>query len=78
MEYQILPLATIESVEAGLLGLSFENLSREAELIIFGDVLDEKLAEPGTIGAGLDNHTVSVEKVLKGKYNQVQWRYYRV
>lgn len=49
--------------------MSFEELSRQAELIIFGVVLDEKLAEPGTIGAGLENHTVSVEKVLKGKYN---------
>ena len=64
-----IPLATIQSVEAGLLGLSFEDLSRQAELIIFGVVLDEKLAEPGTIGAGLENHTISVEKVLKGKYN---------
>ena len=63
------PLATIQSVEAGLLGVSFEDLSRQAELIIFGVVLDEKLAEPGTIGAGLENHTISVEKLLKGKYN---------
>ena len=64
-----IPLATIQSVEAGLLGLSFEDLSRQAELIILGVVLDEKLTEPGTIGAGLENHTISVEKVLKGKYN---------
>ena len=34
-----------------------------------GVVLDEKLAQPGTTGAGLENHTISVEKVLKGKYN---------
>lgn len=38
-------------------------------MIILGVVLDEKLAESGTIGAGLENHTISVEKVLKGKYN---------
>ena len=44
------------------------DLSRQAELIILGVVLDET-AEPGTIGAGLENHTISVEKVLKGKYN---------
>ena len=55
--------------EAGLLGLSFEELSRQAELIILGVVLDEKLAQPGTTGAGLENHTIAVEKVLKGKYN---------
>src|SRR6476661_5162979 len=61
-------LVTIQSTEAGLLGLSFEELSRQAELIIIGIVLDEKLAEPGTIGAGLENHAISVEKVLKGKY----------
>ena len=64
-----IPLATIKSAEGGLLGLSFEELSRQAELIILGVVLDEKLAEPGTIGTGLENHTISVEKVLKGKYN---------
>src|SRR6476620_1842779 len=62
-------LVTIQSTEAGLLALSFEELSRQAELIILGVVLNEKLAEPGTIGAGLENHTISVEKVLKGKYN---------
>jgi len=44
-------------------------VSLQAELIILGVVLDEKLAEPGTIGAGLENHSISVEKVLKGKYN---------
>jgi len=60
-----IPLVTIQSTEADL---SFEELSRQAELIIIGVVLDEKLAEPGTIGAGLENHTISVEKVLKGKY----------
>ena len=59
----------MQSVEAGLLGLSFKDLSRQAELIVLGVVLDEKLAEPGTIGAGLENLTISVEKVLKGKYN---------
>lgn len=64
-----IPLATLQPAQAALLGLSFEELSRQAELIIFGIVLYEKLAEPGTIGAGLENHTVSVEKVLKGKYN---------
>ena len=41
----------------------------EGNLIILDVVLDEKLPEPGTIGAGLENHTISVEKVLKGKYN---------
>ena len=61
-----IPLVTIQSTEADL---SFEELSRQAELIIIGVVLDEKLAEPGTIGAGLENHSISVEKVLKGKYN---------
>jgi hypothetical protein len=64
-----IPLATIQSTEAGLLGLSFEELSRQAELIVLGVVLDEKLSEPGTVGAGLENHTISIEKVLKGKYN---------
>jgi hypothetical protein len=64
-----IPLATIQSTEAGLLGLSFEELSRQAELIILGVVVDEKLAQPGTTGAGLENHTIAVEKVLKGKYN---------
>jgi hypothetical protein len=64
-----IPLATIQSTDAGLFGLSFEELSRKAELIILGVVLDEKLAQPGTTGAGLENHTIAVEKVLKGKYN---------
>lgn len=64
-----IPWATLQPAQAALLGLSLEELSRQAELIILGVVLDEKLAEPGTIGAGLENHTISVEKVLKGKYN---------
>jgi hypothetical protein len=58
-----------QSAEAALLGLPFEELSRQAELIILGVVLDEKLAEPGTVGAGLENHTISVEKLIKGTYN---------
>ena len=64
-----IPLATLQPAQATLLGLSFEELSRQAELIILGVVIDEKLAQPGTIGAGLENHTISIEKVLKGKYN---------
>lgn len=64
-----IPLATLQPAQAALLGLSFEELSRQAELIILGVVIDEKLAQPGTIGAGLENHTISIEKVLKGKYN---------
>ncbi len=59
----------LQSAEAGLLGLPFEELSRQAELIILGVVLDEKLAAPGSKGAGLENHTLSVERVLKGTYN---------
>jgi hypothetical protein len=51
------------------LGLPFEELIRQAELIVLGVVLDEKLAAPGTASAGLENHTISVEKVLKGTYN---------
>ena len=34
-----IPLATIQSAEAGLLGLSFEELSRQAELIILGSCI---------------------------------------
>ena len=34
-----------------------------------GHVLDEKQIWEGTVGAALENHTVSVEKVLKGMYN---------
>lgn len=59
----------LQSAEAGLLGLPFEELSRQAELIILGVMLDEKLAAPGSKGAGLENHTLSVERVLKGTYN---------
>lgn len=62
-------LAILQPAQAALLGLSFEELSRQAELIILGVVIDEKLAQPGTIGPGLENHTIAVEKVLKGKYN---------
>lgn len=32
-------------------------------------MLDEKLAAPGSKGAGLENHTLSVERVFKGTYN---------
>jgi hypothetical protein len=37
-------------------------------LIILGVVLDEKLAVVGTTRAGLENHTVSIEKIIKGNY----------
>jgi hypothetical protein len=60
---------TIQLAEAALMGLPFEELSRQAQLIIVGVILDEKLTEPGTVGAGLVNHTMSIEKVLKGTYN---------
>jgi len=59
----------LQSADAGFMALTFEELSRQAELIILGVVLDEKLAAPGTEGAGLQNHTMSIEKVLKGTYN---------
>jgi hypothetical protein len=62
-------LGMILPAQAALLGLSFEELSRQAELIILGVVIDEKLAQPGTIGPGLESHTISIEKVFKGKYN---------
>jgi hypothetical protein len=45
------------------------SLSREAELIIIGQVRDEKMLWERAVGAALENHTVSVEKVLKGSYN---------
>ncbi len=60
---------TSQSTDAALMGLSFEELSRQAELIILGVVLDEKLAAPGSKGAGLENHTIAVEKVFKRAYN---------
>jgi len=57
-----------QPAEAALMGLTFEELLLQAELIILGVVLDEKLAGPGTTGPGLENRTVSVEKVIKGTY----------
>lgn len=60
---------TLQLAEAALMGLSFVELTRQAELIILGVVLDEKLAAPGSKGEGLENHTISIEKVLKGAYN---------
>ena len=62
-------IRSIESPEEDLFLLPFHNQSREAELIILGHVLDEKLIWEGSVGAPLDNYTVSVEKVLKGIYN---------
>ena len=59
----------LQSVDAGFMAVPFEDLSRQAELIILGVVLDEKLAAPGSKGAGLENHTILVEKVIKGAYN---------
>lgn len=60
---------TLQLAHAAFLGLTFEELSRQAKLIILGEVLDEKLTAPGSKGAGLVNHTIAVEKVLKGTYN---------
>lgn len=59
---------TLQPAEAALMGLTFEELSRQAELIILGVVLDETIAITGSSGPGLVNHTVSVEKVIKGTY----------
>jgi len=50
-------------VEGGLVGLSLEHLSRQSELVISGTVVDEKLANQGLV-----NHSLSVEKIIKGNY----------
>jgi hypothetical protein len=55
-------------VEAAFMGLSFGELSHEADLIVLGRVLNERIIGAGTLGAGLENRTVSVEKVFKGTY----------
>ena len=62
-------LGLIESPEADLLLIPFNNQSREAELIILGHVLDKKLIWERSVGTPLDNYTMSVEKVLKGIYS---------
>lgn len=62
-------LDAIDWPEPDLFLVPFENQSREAELIILGHMLDEKQIWEGSVGAALDNNTVSVEKVLKGMYN---------
>lgn len=59
----------IEWPEPDIFSVPFENQSREAELIILGHVIDEKQIWEGSVGAALDNNTVSVEKVLKGMFN---------
>jgi hypothetical protein len=51
---------------AAYLGLTFWDLVHRSELILLGKVLDKKLVEPGSIGAGLVNYTVSVQKVITG------------
>jgi hypothetical protein len=61
---------SIESPCADLFLLPFHNQSREAELIILGHVLDKKLIWEGSVGTPLDNYTMSVEKMLKGIYNE--------
>jgi hypothetical protein len=59
------PIALIlQPAQADLFLVPFDQLSREAELIILGHVLDEKLLWEGSVGAALENHTVSIEKVL--------------
>lgn len=60
----------LQPAKAAFIGLTFEELSREAELIILGRVLDEKYIGAGTLGGGLENRTVSVEKVFKGTYTE--------
>jgi hypothetical protein len=55
--------------QADLLVVPLDQLSREAELIILGHVMDEKNMWESSVGAAFENHTVSVEKVLKGSYN---------
>ena len=62
-------LGSIESQYEDLFLIPFNNQSREAELIILGRILDKNLIWERSVGTPLDNYTVSVEKVLKGKYN---------
>lgn len=47
-----------------MIGLTLEDLSHQSELIISGTVLDEKLANQGLV-----NHSLSIEKVIKGNYS---------
>jgi hypothetical protein len=51
---------------AAYLELTFWDLVHRSELILIGKVLDKKLVEPGSIGKGLVNYTVSVQKVITG------------
>ena len=46
---------TLQPVEAAFVGLSFEELSQKADLIISGRVLDENIITAGTLGGGLEN-----------------------
>ena len=39
---------TLQPAQAAFIGLTFEELSRQAKLIILGEVLDEKLTAPGS------------------------------
>ena len=63
------PAEAIPLTSYALAGLSFEELSQQAELVILGNVLNQDITGAGTAGVGLENRTVSVERVLKGTYN---------
>jgi hypothetical protein len=52
--------------DAAFTGLNFADLVHKSELIVLGKVLDKKIIGPGSIGPGLLNHTVSVQKVISG------------
>src|SRR6476659_6853486 len=59
----------IESQYEDLFLIPFHNQTHEAELIILGHVLDKKLIWERSVGTPLDNYTMSIDKVLKGKYS---------
>lgn len=63
-------LIILQPVEAAFMGLSFGELSHEADLIVLGRVLNERIIGAGTLGAGLENRTVSAETVFKGVYTE--------
>jgi hypothetical protein len=56
----------LQLTEAALFALPFEDLLSKAQLIVLGNVLDQKPTRAGSNSSGLVNHTISIEEVIKG------------
>jgi hypothetical protein len=65
-------LIILQPVEAAFMGLSFGELSHEADLIVLGRVLYERIIGAGTLGAGLETVLYLLKKCSRERTREIQ------